>query len=149
MATPPPSNPPPLAHITTALRQDNRSLLLSTLQYDPRTPSKEDDTTITTPYQPPDNKGEQLQRQNLIFGTSHLRRTLLRNVLARKDDKTQQQRGRRKQKGNKTQVEEEEEMMSDLNEELLGTIDGGLNGESFYVFVLWDAFVSFCFLELL
>ena len=32
---------------------------------------------------------------------------------------------RRKQKGNKTQVEEEEEMMSDLNEEMLGTSFGG------------------------
>ncbi|KAL3779471.1 hypothetical protein ACHAWO_006456 [Cyclotella atomus] len=121
MATPPSNNPPPLAHITTTLRQDNRSLLLSTLQYDPRTPTTNGQDPIT-PYHPPESISSELQRQNLIFGTSHLRRTLLRNVLRNKDGGK-----RRKQKGNKTQVEEEEEMMSDLNEELLATGGGGLN----------------------
>lgn len=49
---------------------------------------------------------------------------------------------RRKQKGNKTQVEEEEEMMSDLNEELLATGGGRLNGEFLFIYVI-DGFIGF------
>eukprot|EP00956_Cyclotella_meneghiniana_P021764 scaffold40144_cov74-Cyclotella_meneghiniana.AAC.1 len=118
MVTPPQPNPhpSPLSHITAALREDNRSLLLQTLLHDPRKPDETPSTIATTT--PLDKKSSSypshdLQRQQLIFSTPHLRCTLLRNVLKKIDEK-------KRKRGNKTHVEEEEEMMSDLNEELLG-----------------------------
>ena len=117
MVTPPQPNPhpSPLSHISAALREDNRSLLLETLLHDPRKPDETPSTIAATT--PLDKKSSypsrDLQRQQLIFSSPHLRRTLLRNVL-KKIDET------KRKKGNKTHVEEEEEMMSDLNEELLG-----------------------------
>ena len=115
------TTPSPLSHLTTALRSDNRSLLLSTLLHDPRHP----DNTIAneSPYSKHNiSFPDELQRQQLIFSSTHLRRTLLRNVLREcHDEKSNDQRKKKKQKGNKTQVEEEEEMMSDLNEEILGS----------------------------
>ena len=113
----------PLSHITTALREDNRALLIETLLRDPRCPDE-------TPLVADTYLSPELQRQNLIFSTSHLRRTLLHNVLKKNDEKKQ----RRKKKGNRTQVEEEEDMMSDLNEELLG---GGMSLQ--IVVVAWQS----------
>ena len=123
MATPTPHRSP-LSHIITALRTDNRDLLLETLQFDPRRP--DNDPTINpaiSTASPASTAPSELETQQLVFATPHLRRTLLRNVLKSREDGDKKKKKR--QNKNKTQVEEEEEMMSDLNEEMLGTSFGG------------------------
>eukprot|EP00804_Cyclotella_cryptica_P022461 CCRYP_015090-RA/>CCRYP_015090-RA protein AED:0.00 eAED:0.00 QI:44/1/1/1/1/1/2/2000/882 len=140
MATPHRS---PLSHIIDALRHDNRSLLLETLRFDPRHPddvlsnhgAPSSTTTIHAALAGIDGTGgnnanvtmpTELQKQQLLFATVHLRRTLLRNVLkchgvSEGSGGQTKKKKKSKQNTNKTQVEEEEEMMSDLNEELLAS----------------------------